>query len=267
MVHGKHDTIERNQMNTLQRVNVEKIGYDNGWENVITSNTEQVVLGSARHTMQITIMSDDAAGWHVYIPNTRWLGKFFHQYTEVPQRQGYLWATGWHELAEILRNLSIFVQSRSKDVMETFGEQVQVALTDITDNQTEVERLVKQRIGQTIFRERLMDYWGRACAVTGVDVVEILRASHIKPWADCIEDAERLDVYNGLLLVANLDALFDRALITFDDTGRLICSSCINPEQRKQLHLEQPLVLRKITPEHQQYLQWHREKFISHPIL
>lgn len=46
-------------------------------------------------------------------------------------------------------------------------------------------------------------------------------ASHAKPWAECANDAERLDVFNGFLLVANLNALFDRFLISFDDTGRL----------------------------------------------
>ena len=45
-------------------------------------------------------------------------------------------------------------------------------------------------------------------------------ASHAKPWAECANDAERLDVFNGFLLVANLNALFDRFLISFDDTGR-----------------------------------------------
>ena len=36
---------------------------------------------------------------------------------------------------------------------------------------------------------------------------EVLRASHAKPWAECANDAERLDVFNGFLLVANLDGV------------------------------------------------------------
>ncbi len=42
----------------------------------------------------------------------------------------------------------------------------------------EVERLVRQRIGQNKFRDAMMDYWGGACAVTGVAIPEVLRASH-----------------------------------------------------------------------------------------
>src|SRR5579872_3873481 len=67
---------------------------------------------------------------------------------------------------------------------------------------TEAERLVVQRIGQDIFRARLMDYWQGRCPLTGISDVPLLRASHIIPWADCKSDAERLNVHNGLLLSA-----------------------------------------------------------------
>lgn len=85
---------------------------------------------------------------------------------------------------------------------------------------TEAERLVVQRIGQDIFRTRLMDYWQGRCPLTGITDAALLRASHIVPWAECETDAERLDVHNGLLLSALWDAAFDRALVTFDDQGR-----------------------------------------------
>ena len=58
---------------------------------------------------------------------------------------------------------------------------------------TEAERLVVQRIGQDIFRDRLMDYWQGRCPLTGISDPALLRASHIIPWADCESDAERLD--------------------------------------------------------------------------
>ncbi len=45
---------------------------------------------------------------------------------------------------------------------------------------TEAERVVVQRVGQDVFRAGLMDYWDGRCAVTGLAVPELLRASHIK---------------------------------------------------------------------------------------
>jgi hypothetical protein len=60
---------------------------------------------------------------------------------------------------------------------------------------TEAERLVVQRIGQDIFRDALMTYWGGCCPLTGIADPALLRASHIVPWAEC-GDEQRLDVHN-----------------------------------------------------------------------
>ena len=125
---------------------------------------------------------------------------------------------------------------------------------------TEVERLVVQRIGQEIFRDRLLDYWEGRCAITGLAVPELLRASHIKPWADCESDADRLDVFNGILLAPHLDAAFDRGFITLADDGTVRVSPDLAGEDRKVLGLHQPLHSPAIVNGHRQYLLWHRER-------
>ena len=93
---------------------------------------------------------------------------------------------------------------------------------------TEREATVRQRVGQNLFREGLMTLWGGRCAITGLDVPELLRASHAKPWADS-NDVERLDVYNGLLLAAHWDAAFDVGLVTVQPDGRIILLSQARP--------------------------------------
>ena len=125
---------------------------------------------------------------------------------------------------------------------------------------TEALRLVKQRIGQDRFRKALLEYWDGACAVTGIAVPELLRASHAKPWADCESDEERLNAYNGFLLCAHLDALFDRGLMTFDQEGVVVFSNELSGEVREQLHLEDQLKLRWATDAHQAFLDYHRDK-------
>jgi len=126
---------------------------------------------------------------------------------------------------------------------------------------TEVERLVRQRVGQQTFRQAMLDYWGGACAVTGIAIPEVLRASHAKPWAECPTDAERLDVFNGFLLSANLDALFDRFLISFSDAGDLLVASAIPQQERERLGLDEPLRLHWLADEHLRYLQFHQARF------
>lgn len=56
---------------------------------------------------------------------------------------------------------------------------------------TEADRLIVQRIGQDIFRDRLMDYWQGRCPLTRISDSALLRASHIIPWKDCPSDADR----------------------------------------------------------------------------
>lgn len=134
------------------------------------------------------------------------------------------------------------------------------AVTANLPRKTEAERLVVQRVGQDVFRNGLIDYWEGRCAITGLSVVELLRASHIKPWADCATDAERLDIFNGLLLAPHLDAAFDRGFITVADDGEVIISDVLKAADRELLGLYRQHRLRILTDSHLAYLSWHRDR-------
>lgn len=121
---------------------------------------------------------------------------------------------------------------------------------------TEAERLVVQRIGQDVFRASLMEYWRGRCPLTGISDQDLLRASHIVPWAQCQSDAARLDVHNGLLLSALWDAAFDRGLVTFDDGGYPQFSPRLSQAAQAELRWREPISL---TPGHQNHLAWHRQ--------
>lgn len=54
------------------------------------------------------------------------------------------------------------------------------------------------------------------------------KQGHAKPWKDCTNDAELLNIFNGFLLTANLDALFDKGYISFTDEGLIMVSSVLN---------------------------------------
>ncbi len=124
---------------------------------------------------------------------------------------------------------------------------------------TEVERLVVRRIGQDIFRDGLLDYWQGRCAISDLAEPELLRASHIKPWADCRTGAERLDVFNGLLLAPHFDAAFDRGFISLADDQTVVVSPALSARDRQALGLQDRLVIRSLTDSHRHYLAWHRE--------
>ena len=125
---------------------------------------------------------------------------------------------------------------------------------------TEVERLRKERIGQDIFREALMLFWDGACAVTGVRHPRLLRASHIVPWAECETDAERLNVHNGLLLAAHLDAAFDAHLISFGIDGQIRFGPKLSGEDIAASGFTPEMRLRRTDSETEVRLALHRTK-------
>jgi predicted restriction endonuclease len=93
--------------------------------------------------------------------------------------------------------------------------------------------------------------------MTGITERALLRASHIKPWADCT-DAERLDVYNGLLLSALWDAAFDRGLVSFADDGLVLASPRLGKEEREALGLARASPLQGLRGAHRVNLAQHR---------
>jgi len=123
---------------------------------------------------------------------------------------------------------------------------------------TEAERLVVVRVGHDLFRNALVEYWQGRCCVTGLAVPALLRASHIRPWAKCESDDQRLDVFNGLLLAPHIDALFDGGWISFSNQGKLLVSEMLPAAAWAQLGVSLHWTIRNLKPAHGQYLTFHR---------
>lgn len=163
-------------------------------------------------------------------------------------------AADLNELNRMVRRAFQLARSLPDGPLKAFLEK-----TAMLPRSTEAERLMVQRVGQEIFRDRLMDYWDGRCALTGLDVPELLRAGHIKSWSVCSSDAERLDVFNGILLAPHLDAAFDRGFISLADDGTVLLSDTLDPEARRVLGLTAPLRIPRLSRGHRAYLAWHRE--------
>lgn len=255
-------------MNPLQRTLIEKAGYANGWENVRESTQDQVVMYSARHKAEaiVTPIGSDGSTWHVAFPKgppTAELAMFCPLATSGAD---HFQAQGELELGKLLRRAAELAMSLPSHAVDLFATEV-AKIEANPPSTTEALALTKRRVGQDLFRKALMEYWGGACAVTGINIPELLRASHAKPWAHCASDAERLDAFNGFLLSALFDALFDSGLITFHDDGRMVVSTAVGATQQQLLGLDTEALpsLRWISPNHLPYLAWHREKvFINH---
>ena len=89
--------------------------------------------------------------------------------------------------------------------------------------ETERSTIISARIGQGVFREKLIAKYDGRCIVTGVNDKRLLLASHIRPWSVSTNE-QRLSSENGLLLSPLYDKLFDTGLISFTDYGQIIVS-------------------------------------------
>jgi hypothetical protein len=109
---------------------------------------------------------------------------------------------------------------------------------------SERDAIVKARIGQSKFRDRLLARWGGACSVTALRSADVLIASHIVPWSRCASASERWDVNNGLMLTPGLDKAFELGYIGFRhegrEQGRIVISPEANFDIRRRLGFDDP---------------------------
>jgi hypothetical protein len=85
---------------------------------------------------------------------------------------------------------------------------------------TESEAMVSVRRMQSYFRRMILGAYESRCCMTGLPVAELLVASHVLPWAKFPQ--YRLDRGNGLCLASHFDRAFDRGLIAFDESYRMV---------------------------------------------
>ena len=94
------------------------------------------------------------------------------------------------------------------------------------------------------------------------NVGTLFRASHIKAFNECsIEEA--FDINNGILMIANADALFDKHLITISEEGEIIFSFLLKNEYKliQELKLTEKVFKAILNTNRKKYLKRHREIF------
>lgn len=130
---------------------------------------------------------------------------------------------------------------------------------NITFDETTKKRFIDARLGQGEYRNNVLKMYP-FCPVTGIELPEMVRASHIKPWR-LSNDVERLDPYNGITLAAHVDVLFDKGFITFTNDGVMKVAKrkdIIDTMERLKLPTEIKI---KVENESLKYLEWHRYNF------
>lgn len=233
-------------MTPLDRLRIEKAAADCGFEMTPLERDGSLELRSARFPETVLVQPTASSTLTVSASSAGLL--------DASDGVSTVTVDGFGALYDVLRAAAAHARTLPNRVADAFRRD-----TAGMPRSTEAERVVVQRVGQNLFRAALLDYWQGRCCVTGLDVPELLRASHIKPWAACESDNERLDVFNGLLLAPHLDALFDSGLMTVFDTGDVAVAAELTPTQRRQLGLLDGMTVSGMKPQHCAYLQFHRD--------
>jgi len=260
-------------LNSLDRSLIEKAGYDNGFEIVQKSDAFVVSLCSSLHPVKVDITVGNHEGAYVLrFSDTLSLQELKRGLNKGLFSDGKIEAWNRELLGVVLKRAAELGIALPDGPARLYNELLGNYLDKNPEERsnfneieksmfhgTEREQLVKQRIGQDVYREALFKYWKGCCAITDIDIPEMLRASHIKPWAACDNDGDRLNIYNGFLLSANYDGLFDKGLITFDDKGLIIYSSKLSKSQIIGIGGDKYKSLRWINDKHLPFLEWHRK--------
>jgi putative restriction endonuclease len=170
----------------------------------------------------------------------------------------------WDEFANnqeslVFESERILAEKQNQTIETKFNE----LLFDIKDLKGETRiREVKTRVNQNVFRQIVLANYNKQCAITGIDITDLLFASHIIPWSK--NEQERLNPENGICLSALYDKAFDRGLIGVNTNYGIILSVTLLNNKSKDyfvkyfapienVKLQMP---QKYLPK-REFLQWH----------
>jgi len=138
-----------------------------------------------------------------------------------------IWDEFFHDQEELVF-LSEQILAQKENI--SIENKYQDVLFDLKDLKGETAiRQVKTRVNQSVFRQMVLANYSTKCAITGIDIPELLLASHIMPWSKSEE--HRLNPENGICLSALYDKAFDRGIIGINKNYEVILSTSLKKKK------------------------------------
>ena len=151
----------------------------------------------------------------------------------------------WDEFAQN-RDSLLFESERILAEKETGSLEIKYKdiLSGISDLKGETKiREVKTRVNQDVFRQNVLANYNKKCAITGIDIPDLLFASHIIPWPK--NEQERLNPENGICLSALYDKAFDKGLIGINERCEIVLSAKLSKDRGKDYFIKLCLLFPK----------------------
>jgi len=142
----------------------------------------------------------------------------------------------WNEFisnkAELLFESEKILADLEKQTIESKFAEI-LSGTENLKGETKV-REVKTRVNQNAFRQIVLANYSCKCAITRIDIPELLIASHIIPWSQ--NEQERLNPENGICLSALYDRAYDKGLIGITEKYQIVLSSELRTKEKKEFY-------------------------------
>ena len=173
----------------------------------------------------------------------------------------------WNEFSNdrerlLFESERILAQREGTSIERKYEQDLKDIPADIV-GETKVHE-VKTRVNQNVFRQIVLANYEGRCALTGIDLSELLVASHIIPWAE--NEQERLNPENGICLSSLYDKAFDKGLISFTNDKRTLFSTRLKENVGKDYYTKYFVPIENaalITPRkyhiNPSFLEWHRD--------
>lgn len=143
-----------------------------------------------------------------------------------------------------------------------------IDLVDIPVKGRERETMIKVRVNQKFFRSMILSSFENKCCITGIDIPQLLIASHIKPWSKDVEN--RMNPNNGLCLNVLHDKAFDKGLITITTDYKVKLSSLLKKSNNqilsgyfKETEGKEIILPSRFSPS-KEFLDYHNKNIFEH---
>ena len=181
-----------------------------------------------------------------------------------------IWNEFFHNQEELIYISEQILAQKENTSIEKKYENILFDLKELKGEN--VIRAVKTRVNQSVFRQMVLSNYNNKCAITGIDIPELLLASHIMPWSK--NEEHRLNPENGICFSALYDKAFDKGLIGINTNHEIIFSDTIKKKKETEffnkyftsIENQKIIVAQKYSPR-KEFLEYHLDTIFNKQIL
>jgi putative restriction endonuclease len=165
------------------------------------------------------------------------------------------------ESARLLSDLSAPIRDRQHAATAQTAEDEQIIVRPTGPSERQASMTV--RLFQSFFRRAVLASYDSTCCVCGLNIRQLLVASHIKAWSK--NESTRSDPENGLCLCALHDRAFDRGMIAVSEAFQILVHPALTSSRQPFVQAaladfnNQPLRMPTRFAPRREFLAWHMQ--------